>query len=37
MIQIVGIFGDLFDAQGMADLHIDYDQMDKFYKAYTKE
>ena len=37
MIQIVGIFGNLFDAQGMADLHIDYDQMDKFYKAYTKE
>ena len=37
MIQFFGIFGDLFDAQGMADLHIDYEQMDKFYEAYTNK
>ena len=36
MIEFFGIFADLFDAQGMADLHIDYEQMDKFYEAYTK-
>ena len=36
MIQFFGIFGDWFDARGLADLHIDYEQMDKFYEAYTK-
>ena len=36
MSQFFGIFDDMFYAQGITHLHIDHEQMGKFYEAYTK-
>ena len=36
MIEFFGIFDDMFYAQGITHLHIDHEQMGKFYEAYTK-
>ena len=32
MMEFFYIFDDWFDARGLADLHIDYEKMDKFYE-----
>ena len=36
MSQFFGIFDDMFYAQGITHLHIDHEQIGKFYEAYTK-